>query len=70
MLTVDDCSYDVTIERLEACADSIQIEYRFQGTCSACDGKRSNLRVLVLPRDSRPVVAVSLGTLFGPCFSP
>jgi hypothetical protein len=66
VLTVDDCSYDVTIENLEACADSIQIAYRVQGTCSSCDGKRSNFRVLVLPRDVRPVVAVSRGIVMPP----
>ena len=70
VLTVDDCSYDVTIESLEACADSIQIEYRVQGTCSSCDGKRSNLRVLVMPRDARPVVAVSQGIVMPPCPPP
>ena len=70
VLTVDDCSYDVTIESMEACADSIQIEYRVQGSCSSCDGKRSNLRVLVLPRDARPVVAVSQGIVMPPCPPP
>ena len=70
VLTVDDCSYDVTIESLEACADSIQIEYRVQGTCSSCDGNRSNFRVLVLPRDARPVVAVSRGIVMPPCPPP
>jgi len=62
VLTVDDCSHNVTIESLEPCADSIQIEDRVQGTCSSCDGKRSNLRVLVLPRDAHTVVAVSQGS--------
>jgi hypothetical protein len=70
VLTVEDCSYDVTIESLESCADSIQVEYLVQGTCSPCDGKRSNFRVLVLPRDARPVVAVSRGTVMPPCPPP
>jgi hypothetical protein len=70
VLTVDDCSYNVTIESLEACADSIQIEYRVQGTCTSCEGQRSNFRVLVLPRDSRPVVAVSQGIVMPPCPPP
>jgi len=70
ILEMDDCSYNVNIESLESCADHIQINYLINYTCSTCDGKRSNLRVLVLPRDSRPVVAVSQGTFFGPCFSP
>ena len=70
VLTVDDCSYNVNIESLKSCTDSIQIEYRVQATCSACDGKRSNFRVLVLPRDSRPVVAVSLGIVIPPFLPP
>jgi hypothetical protein len=70
VLTVEDCGYDVTIESLEACADSIQVKYLLQGTCSSCDGKRSNFRVLVLPRDARPVVAVSQGTVMPPCPPP
>lgn len=70
VLTVDDCSYNVTIESLESCVDSIQIDYRVQGTCTSCDGKRSNFRVLVLPRDSRPVVAVSQGIVMPPCPPP
>ena len=70
VLTVDDCSYNVNIESLEACPDSIEIKYFVNYTCAVCDAKRSNFRVLVLPRDSRPVVAISQGTFFGPCFSP
>ena len=70
VLTVDNCSYNVTIESLGAGADSIQIKYLVQGTCSSCDGKRSNFRVLVLPRDSRPVVAVSQGIIMPPCPPP
>ena len=70
ILTVDDCSYNVTVESLEACADGIQIKYLVQGTCSSCDGTRSNLRVLVLPRDSHPVVAVSQGIIMPPCPPP
>jgi hypothetical protein len=70
VLTVEDCGYGVTIESLEVCADSIQVKYLVQGTCSSCDGKRSNFRVLVLPRDARPVVAVSQGTVMPPCPPP
>jgi hypothetical protein len=70
VLEVDDCSYGMTIQRLEACADSIQIEYLQGGTCWSCDGKRSSLRVLFLPRDPRPVVAISQGTIFPPCLPP
>ena len=70
VLTVDDCSNDVIIERVEACAESIQIEYRVLGTCWSCDGKRSNFRVLVLPRDARPVVATSRGIVIPPCILP
>ena len=70
VLTLDDCSYNVNIESLELCGDSIQIKYYAQGTCSSCDGKRSHFRVLVLPRDSRPVVAVSKPTAMPPCPPP
>lgn len=70
VLTVEDCSYNVSIESLESCADRIQVKYLVQGTCSSCDGKRSKYRVLVLPRDARPVVAVSQGIVMPPCLPP
>jgi hypothetical protein len=70
VLRVEDCSFNVNIESLLACPDSIQIEYVEQGTCSTCNSTRSSFRVLVLPRDPRPVVAVSRGTIIPPCLPP
>ena len=70
VLKVEDCSENILVTSLLACADHIQIEYYDMGTCSSCDGKRSNLRVLVLPRDPRPVIAVSSGIIFPPCLPP
>ena len=70
VLEAEDCSYKIYVQTLQACADHIQIEYRQNGTCSPCDGQHSPLRVLVLPRDPRPVVAVSLGIIQPPCLPP
>jgi hypothetical protein len=70
VLRVDDCSYRVDILTLQACADHIQVAYQQYGTCSLCEGKRSTLRVLILPRDPRPVVAVSTGIIMPPCLPP
>jgi hypothetical protein len=70
VLKVDDCSYRINVLTLQACADHIQIEHQQYGTCSACDGTRSDLRVLILPRDARPVVAVSKGIIMPPCLPP
>ena len=70
VLKVEDCNGTIQVMSLLACADHIQIEYYELGTCSSCNGQRSYLRVLVLPRDARPVIAVSLGGIFPPCLPP
>ena len=70
VLKVDYCAYGIDVQSLQACADHIQIEYYQRDMCSSCDGKRSSLRVLILPRDPRPVIAVSLGTIVPPCLPP
>jgi hypothetical protein len=41
-----------------ACSDHIDVSYVTRGTCQLCDEMRSDLRAFILPRDSRPVIAV------------
>ena len=57
VLTVSDCSFGIYIESVLACADHIEIDYIESGTCSACDGMHSTMRMFSLPLDVRPVIA-------------
>ena len=58
VLKLANCTDVVETLTASACSDHIDVSYVTRGTCQLCDQMRSDLRALILPRDSRRVIAV------------